>query len=487
MPDDSWNPDGADIPLRRLVRDLRPERVRDRHGHDRHVAVRAAARGSGGDPVPVALPRHGGEARRPAVPPRHAERPGPLGRCADRPEDAAEPAARTTASSCPSSRTSPSLMPGTSATALATDHARDLDRLSAEIAELERAAGPRDAETATRLASCRVNRASLSGDLSEMRRAAAALDAALERFGPWPDLCFLRAGVHLKQHRLDDAVGEPCAGRGARRLRRRPGDPGRRRPPARPVRGRRAAPTSDSSPRPDSWDALARLAHFEQMLGDPDAGRRALRRGRRRDHRQGAPLLRVGRGAPGPPAPASRPARRGGAALRARGGCVLGLLARRASTLAELRAAQGRIDEAIALYEDVAARAARPELAQAAGDLHRRAGDPDAARAWHERALAGYLESAGRGEVQYHHHLAEYYADVEATAPPRCTGPSGITPSGRTTPPRRRWRGRSTAPAGTTRRSRSRAGRSRVGCPRPARSRERSTRSERLERRTPVR
>ena len=35
------------------------------------------------------------------------------------------------------------------------------------------------------------------------------------------------------------------------------------------------------------------------------------------------------------------------------------------------------------------------------------------ARTWHERALAGYLDSAGRGEVQYHHHLAEYYADVE--------------------------------------------------------------------------
>ena len=29
------------------------------------------------------------------------------------------------------------------------------------------------------------------------------------------------------------------------------------------------------------------------------------------------------------------------------------------------------------------------------------------------RALAGYLESASLGEVQYHHHLAEYYADVE--------------------------------------------------------------------------
>ena len=65
------------------------------------------------------------------------------------------------------------------------------------------------------------------------------------------------------------------------------------------------------------------------------------------------------------------------------------------------------------IAEDVAARVARPELAQAAGDLLRRAGRPDAARAWHMRALAGYLESASLGEVQYHHHLAEHYADVE--------------------------------------------------------------------------
>src|SRR4051794_38307012 len=88
----------------------------------------------------------------------------------------------------------------------ATDQARDLDRLSAEIAELEQPPGPAHAEQATRLASCRVNRASLSGDVSEMRRAAAAVDAALARFGPWPDLCYLRAGVDLKQHRLADAV-----------------------------------------------------------------------------------------------------------------------------------------------------------------------------------------------------------------------------------------------------------------------------------------
>ena len=36
----------------------------------------------------------------------------------------------------------------------------------------------------------------------------------------------------------------------------------------------------------------------------------------------------------------------------------------------------------------------------------------DAARHWQERALAGYLQSAQRGEVHYYHHLTDYYADV---------------------------------------------------------------------------
>src|SRR4051794_41942522 len=97
----------------------------------------------------------------------------------------------------------------------ATDQARDLDRLSAEIAELEQPPGPAHAEQATRLASCRVNRASLSGDVSEMRRAAAAGDAALARFGPGADLCYLRGGGHPKQHPPPHAGAPPGAGGGA--------------------------------------------------------------------------------------------------------------------------------------------------------------------------------------------------------------------------------------------------------------------------------
>jgi tetratricopeptide (TPR) repeat protein len=302
-------------------------------------------------------------------------------------------------------------MPGTSAPVVATDHARDLDRLSDEIAVLGRPPGPQNAEHATRLASCRVNRASLSGDVSEMRRAAETLDAALEEFGPWPDLCYLRASVHLKQHRLADAVASLALGQGLA------GSPdGRaiqadvdlqlgRYADARRAYERLAAETP-------SWGNLARLAHLERMLGDPDradslyAGAvdeitaKELRPYAWVEVQRGLMHLRHGRFGE-----AERHYERARAAYS--GYWVVD------EHVAELRAAEGRTDEAIALYEDAAGRAGRPELAQAVGDLHRHAGAPGEARAWHERALAGYLDSARRGEVQYHHHLAEYYADVE--------------------------------------------------------------------------
>ena len=297
-----------------------------------------------------------------------------------------------------------------SATFLATGHARDLDRLAAEIAEREAGAGPQNAEEATRLASLRVNRASLSGDLAELRRADAALDEALDRFGPWPDLCYLRASVHLKQHRLAEAVQSLARGEG---LAESPD--GRavqadadlqlgRYAEARRAYERLAAETP-------SWDNLARLAHFEGVFGDVDRAddlyaraadeitAKELRSYAWVEAHRGRLHLRHGR-----VAEAEHHCEQ---AARASGGHWI--VDRH---LAAVRAAQGRIEEAAALMEDAASRTGRPELAQAAGDLIRRFGDEAGAGAWHERALAGYLESVRLGEVQYLHHLAEYHADV---------------------------------------------------------------------------
>jgi tetratricopeptide (TPR) repeat protein len=81
--------------------------------------------------------------------------------------------------------------------------------------------------------------------------------------------------------------------------------------------------------------------------------------------------------------------------------------------LGELRGAQGRYDEAIALYGKAIERAPRPEFQQALGDLYVYMGQPDKARPWHELALRGYLQSVERGNAHYYHHLAGFYCDVQ--------------------------------------------------------------------------
>jgi tetratricopeptide (TPR) repeat protein len=80
--------------------------------------------------------------------------------------------------------------------------------------------------------------------------------------------------------------------------------------------------------------------------------------------------------------------------------------------LAELLGAQGKFEEAVALYRRILARTPRPEIQQALGDLYSFMGQPEQAQPWLDEALAGYLASVERGEVHYYHHLANFYADV---------------------------------------------------------------------------
>ncbi len=84
--------------------------------------------------------------------------------------------------------------------------------------------------------------------------------------------------------------------------------------------------------------------------------------------------------------------------------------------LAELRGAQGRTAEAIALYEKLAARVPRPEFFQALGDLQTLAGETEKAAEWHARAEEAYLKSVGKGAVHFYHHLAGFYADSKVDA-----------------------------------------------------------------------
>ena len=79
--------------------------------------------------------------------------------------------------------------------------------------------------------------------------------------------------------------------------------------------------------------------------------------------------------------------------------------------LAELRGAQGRIDEAIATYTHALELQPRPELMQALGDLYLSTGRAADAQPWHDHALAAYLVSVEHGEALYFHHLTGFYAD----------------------------------------------------------------------------
>jgi tetratricopeptide (TPR) repeat protein len=79
--------------------------------------------------------------------------------------------------------------------------------------------------------------------------------------------------------------------------------------------------------------------------------------------------------------------------------------------VAELRGAQQKYPEAIALYQKVIERVPRPELCQALGDLYAFTGRLDQAKPWHERAAEIYLKAAANGDSIYDHHLAGFYSD----------------------------------------------------------------------------
>jgi len=293
--------------------------------------------------------------------------------------------------------------------AAATDYQRDLDRIAAELARLS--SEPASADRATRIAHCRYRRASLTGSFDDLDAAEAATDEGIRRFGPWPDLCFLKATIDFELHRLADvkddvelapSLRESAKGRALQAdLDFQEG---------RYDIARRAYESLVVDDR--TWDALARLAHLEFKLGDDrradalyaeavdELTAKELRSYCWVELQRGEVHLSRGR------YPEAE-----GHYERARGAYSGDWLVD--EHMAELRAAQGRFDEAVVTYESVVARAPRPELQQALGDLYAFVGEPELARRWHDSALAAYLESVERGQVHYYHHLVDFYADVQ--------------------------------------------------------------------------
>jgi tetratricopeptide (TPR) repeat protein len=281
-----------------------------------------------------------------------------------------------------------------------TDFERDLARLGEELSRVGGEAA--SADRATRIAHCLYRRASMTGDLGELEAAEAAVDAGLAEFGPWPDLCFVKANVDFKLHRLERVRADlelspvfraSSEGRAiAADLDLEEG---------RYEEARRGYESLDRS-----WSGLARLANLEAKLGDRERADELYAEAE--DELTAKELrsycwLELQRGDLCRPAEAERHYER---AERAYSGDWLV-----DEHMARLRAAQGRLDEALALYCTVAARAPRPEVHQALGDVYLRLGRPEEARPWHDLALAAYLDSVERGGVHYLHHLAHFYLE----------------------------------------------------------------------------
>lgn len=297
-----------------------------------------------------------------------------------------------------------------------TDYDLELQDTDKSIAGLQGSAFsiPIDAEKATKYVYRLYHRAALSADLSDFRRAQTGIETAIGYLGPAPDLYLLRANLHFKLHQLAESRNDLQLGRGLRDS-----------PDGRALladlefqEGRygdaraRYELLLDGEP---TWDHFARLAHLEAKMGNLSRAEHLYNQAEEeltaKEMRSFA-WLELQRGlldlTHGRLQEAEEHYRR---ADRGYSGYWLV-----DEHIAELLGAQGRFEEAAALYETVAMRVPKPELWQALGELYAFMGMTEQAERWHERALVAYLESAQHGEVHYYHHLADFYADVRKDA-----------------------------------------------------------------------
>jgi tetratricopeptide (TPR) repeat protein len=288
----------------------------------------------------------------------------------------------------------------------------ELSTAELDIASLQsrRQTHPRDLEKRVRLAYRLFHRASLTGILADFEAVDLALREAIEDFGPKEDLCLLKANLDFRFHRLADVRHD---------LQMCPLLPGR-------FEGRALLADLDfqegryEAARVElerlisenrTWDNLARLAYWKGKLGDAgeadalyeeaedDLTAKQMRSYAWLELQRGVLAITHGRYAD-----AREHYQRADAAYPGHWHTD--------EHFAELLASEGRFEEAAALFQNVIARAPKPELQQALGELYVFSGQPDKAEPWFAKALATYLESVERGGVHYFHHLADFYADA---------------------------------------------------------------------------
>jgi tetratricopeptide (TPR) repeat protein len=296
-----------------------------------------------------------------------------------------------------------------------SDHELDLAAVCRRRVAREATADPDSPTAATEVLTLRQREVMLAGARpEELVALGAATDRAVERFPTWPDLRLLRATVALSVHRADLARAALDAVPGLVEL-----------PAGRVV----AADVAQFEGRYETaragyeralreeplWDTLARLADLAVATGrfddaddlfgaaENELTAKQLRpfawlRVRRAD-------LALGRGDVG------RATQFLDDADHAYAGWWYVTTHR-----AELDAARGRHERAVAGYRSVLVQVDRPDIREALGTELAAIGQADAAAECHATAVAAYLVSAARGEVHYLHHLAAFYADVHPHA-----------------------------------------------------------------------
>jgi tetratricopeptide (TPR) repeat protein len=296
-----------------------------------------------------------------------------------------------------------------------SDYATELTRIETDIGVLEGLAlvPPVSGEKAAQYVYRLYHRATLTGNLGQLREVLDCIDQALRHTGPQEDICLLKAKVHFALHRLREARED---------LHAAPLLPHRleaetlvadldyeegRQEEARKAYEKLVAETN-------TWDNMSRLAHFKAKMGDFEGADRLYADAQEEitaKQMRAYSWVELQRG--------MMDLTRGrfddaqvhyDRADRAYSGYWL------VSThLADLSAAEENLEAAAARYQTILTQVPSPELKEKLGRVLYSLGRSHEAERCFEEAFSTYLASAERGEVHYYHHLVDFLVEVRRT------------------------------------------------------------------------
>lgn len=293
-----------------------------------------------------------------------------------------------------------------------TDCELELRQIDKHLSELEDSirSTPINSEKATKFVYRLYHRASTTGSFAEFEHVESVIDTLIASIGPKEDLCLLKANLDFKFHRIENVKRDLAM---APELADRPEGKALLADilfqKGRYEDARKAY--EDLIEQDATWDNFARLAYFRFKMGDA-AGADEL-------YLQAEDEL-------------TAKEMRSYAWVELQRG-VLNLThgqyndawthyqrANQAYSgfwqteehIAELLAARGQFDEAVASYQQLVARVPHSDFQQTLGELYVFMGQPGEAEPWFENAMRGYLESVDAGQVHYYHHLTDFYAEI---------------------------------------------------------------------------